>query len=498
MSFLFCRLSAKSPHSATIISYSIVNVHPVSLTFLLISVTITRGVSAGKLTSDTGKSMSVLIGIHTQKGPTMKETENLRTLTSRLLLRPACLNLKVLLKWIGFSVLAGLVVGSFSTLFAKSLQFVTKLRGSEPWLLFLLPVAGIAITFLYHILNQGKDRGTNLIISSIHANEETPIRVAPMIFTATILTHLCGGSAGREGAALQIGGSIGNFLGKFMPISNEDRHILIMCGMTAAFAAVFGTPMAAAIFSLEIVSVGVMHYAALVPCVLAGLIASRFASGMGIHPEQFSILSIPELTISGGVKTILIGIVCAGVSVIFCIVLHQAGSLWKKYVKNQYLRVVIAGFVIIGLTLVLGTRDYLGAGNELIERAIQEEMAHPAAFLLKIIFTSITISAGYKGGEIVPSFCIGATLGCILGQLLGLSPSLCAAMGMVALFCGVTNCPIASVMISFELFGFEAAPYMLLVIAISYAMSGYYGLYSDQTIVYSKHEARYVNQSVHH
>lgn len=429
----------------------------------------------------------------------MIQKHKLREYAHRFYLTRIGHNLIILLKWMGFAILSGLIVGSISTIFARCLQTAIGLRSSFDWLLFLLPAAGLAITALYRICGQANDRGTNFVIASIHANEETPARVAPLIFLSTALTQLCGGSAGREGAALQIGGSIGNLLGKVIHLDDEDRHVLIMCGMSAAFAALFGTPMAAALFSLEIVSVGVMYYSALVPCVLSALIASNFAAGMGIHPEQFSIVSIPEFAVASGLKTILLGILCAGVSIALCMVLHRTSAWMKKHLKNPYARVVAASLSVIVLSLLLPEgQSFLGAGNNLIEKAILEESVLPAAFLLKMLFTAITIGGGFKGGEIVPSFCVGATFGCLFGQLAGISPSLCAAMGMAAVFCGVTNCPMTSILISFELFGFQSAPYMVLVIAVSYAMSGYYGLYADQTIVYSKYHTHLVNRRINH
>ena len=403
-------------------------------------------------------------------------------------------NLLVLLKWTGFSLLSGLLIGGVSTLFATLLGKAIQLRAAYSWLLFLLPIAGLAITALYHFCGQSNDRGTNFVIASIHANEETPARVAPLIFISTILTQLCGGSAGREGAALQIGGSLGNLLGKIVHLDDEDRHVLIMCGMSAAFAAVFGTPMAAAVFAMEVISVGVMYYAALVPCVISSLIASEFAAGFGINPESFHVVNIPELSVITGGKMVIIAVACAAVSIIFCMVLQGVSRLYTRYLPNPYVRIVAASAVIIVITLLLHTTDYMGAGNNLIELAVEEDQTRPLDFLWKIILTALTMRAGFRGGEIVPSFCIGATFGCLMGQLLGLSPSLCAAAGMTALFCGVTNCPITSILIAFELFGFRGVSYYLIAVSISYAVSGYYGLYKDQTIVYSKYKAKYINR----
>ena len=269
---------------------------------------------------------------------------------------------------------------------------------------------------------------------------------------------------------------------------------MIMCGMSAAFAAVFGTPMAAAVFAMEVVSVGVMYYAALLPCVIAAIIAAEFATGMGIDPETFPVHSIPGLTVETGLKMTLIAVGCGILSILFCILLKTVGQLYAKYLKNPYIRIAVAAGVIILITICLNTKDYMGAGSGLIARAIEKGEARPLDFLWKMLLTALTMRAGYRGGEIVPAFSIGATFGCVAGGILGFSPELAAAASMVALFCGVTNCPITAMLISFELFGFSGAAYYLIAISISYAVSGYYSLYKDQTIVYSKYKARYINR----
>ena len=396
------------------------------------------------------------------------------------------------LKWVLIAVIVGCVVGVISSLFALGLGKVTAIRTVHSWLVFCLPLAGLVIVFLYRRF-LGEDGGTNLVLSNIHAREDLPWVMAPLIFVSTLLTHLCGGSAGREGAALQLGGSLGNLLGRFMKMDDQDRRVVVMCGMSAAFAAVFGTPMAAAIFALEVASIGVMYYVGLMPCVFSALIASRFSAGMGIHPEHFNVTLIPDFSLMTAGKTVVLAALCAGVATLLCVVLHRGGHLCKKLIKNPWLRVMAGGLVMIAVLLIRGDQDYLGASVGLIEHAIAGQ-ADWYAFLLKMVLTSVTIGCGFKGGEIVPTFCVGATFGCVMGGILGLSPSLCAACGMVALFCGVTNCPIASLLISFELFGYEAMPFFLISVAVSFLLSGTYGLYHEQTIVYSKYKARLVNQ----
>lgn len=402
-------------------------------------------------------------------------------------------NVKLFTKWAVFSALVGVIVGLYCIVFAKCMNFATNFRVTHEWIILFLPLAGCFIVLLYKIFKYSNDKGTNLVLSTIHAKSEVPLKQAPLIFIATVVTHMFGGSAGREGAALQMGGSIGNQLGRWFKFDDYDKRVMVMCGMSAAFSALFGTPMAAAIFAMEVVSVGVMYYAALVPCVFASLMASKFAGDLGIRPERFHIVSVPHMTFATASQMIILSIMCALISVIFCIILHGTGDIYRKYIKNPFIRIIFSSVLIIILAIIFGI-DYLGAGINVIDEAIAEEKVVYGAFFLKMIFTALTLEAGFKGGEIVPSFFIGATFGCVFGKLIGLSPSLCAAAGMIAVFCGVTNCPITSMLIAFELFGFEGVPYFLLAVSISYMMSGYYGLYHDQTIVYSKYKTEYINR----
>lgn len=403
------------------------------------------------------------------------------------------MNLGNFVKWMLLASLIGVVVGAASTLFAYVLEFVTEFRTENGWIFLGLPAAGVIIVFLYDKFGK-EDGGVNQVFSTIKNRDDVPVMSAPLIFVATALTHLTGGSAGREGAAVQLGGSIANLLGKLFPLDEEDRHVMVMCGMSAAFAALFGTPMAAALFALEVVSVGVMYYTALMPCMIASLIASGFSSSMGVHAEAFHVADIPEFTIINGIKMGILALACAVLSVMFCVALKKTGELYKTYLKNKYVRVLAASAIIIGVTCILGTTDYMGAGANLIVRAIEQGEAEPAAFLWKLLLTAITMKAGFKGGEIVPSFCIGATFGCVFGTLLGLPAPISAACGMVAVFCGVTNCPITAAIIAFEMFGFEGASFYVLAVAICYATSDYYSLYKEQVIVYSKYKAKFVNE----
>ena len=364
-------------------------------------------------------------------------------------------------KWIILAILTGVIVGGASSVFAGCIKGAIKFRTGSPWVFLFLPIAGLIIVFMYQMLDKD-DRGTNQVLSTIRSKDDVPIKSAPLIFVATLLTHLTGGSAGREGAAIQFGGSIGNQLGRIVKLDEFDQHVMVMCGMSAAFSAVFGTPMAAAVFAMEVVSVGVMYYAALLPCVIASIIAAEFAAGLGIHPEVFNVTNIPEITIENGLKMGVIAAGCGAVSILFCIALKIASKIYTKCLKNPYIRVFVAGCVVIVITLFLNTSDYMGAGSELIARAINGR-ARPLDFVWKMVLTAITMRAGFRGGEIVPGFCIGATFGCVCGQIIGFPPELAAAAGMVAVFCGITNCPVTSMLISFELFGFEGVSYLSLI-----------------------------------
>ncbi len=403
---------------------------------------------------------------------------------------------KHFIRWMCFALITGLIVGLVGTVFVKGLTFANNFRLDNPNIIYGLPLAGLFLVFLYRKSGMKEDKGTNQIIATIHAESHVPFRMMPLIFISTIVTHLFGGSAGREGAALQLGGSIGNQLGRWLKLEEADTRLMVMCGMSAAFSAIFGTPLAAVVFAMEVGSIGIMHYAALVPCAASALIASAFALSMGVHPEAFHISEISKFTIMNSLKIVLLAILCGLLSIIFCKLLHFVGHFLKDHFKNAYVRVVVASFVIIALTLLLKTNAYSGAGVNLIEEAFHGEVPK-LSFLWKMLFTAITLGAGFKGGEIVPSFTIGATFGCLFGSLMGLSPSLSGAVGMVSVFCGVTNAPIASLLIGFELFGFDAMKFLLIGVAVSYLFSGYESLYAAQRITYSKLETKYVNAKPH-
>lgn len=397
-----------------------------------------------------------------------------------------------LVKWFLISVGVGVIVGSISSLFGHVLIIANNLRAQYPFIIYTLPAGGLLIVALYRGCRNTSDKGTNTVVASIQESTDIPFRMAPLIFISTTITQLCGGSAGREGAALQLGGSIAKRLGRLYGLNGDSQRTIVMCGMSAGFSALFGTPLAAAVFSMEVVSVGIMHYSALVPCVIASLTAHFVAAFFKVPPEVFPVAGLPAVTPWNLLKLIAFAAVVGGVSIAFCVLLHKAEHLYEKYIKNQYLRIALAGCILILLTLLLGTKEYLGSGMGIIEHIFHEGEAHWYTFLLKMLFTAVTLGAGFKGGEIVPSFTIGAALGCAAAALLGLPVQLVAACGMVGLFCGVTNSPITSLLIAFELFGFEGMPYYLVTVAVSYMVSGQHSLYHKQKIVFSKTRTNYI------
>ena len=402
-------------------------------------------------------------------------------------------NLTRFMKWIVLSCIVGCIVGGIGTLFSFGVQLATQCRTANSWLVWLLPVGGVVIVFCYKVLKMADDKGTNTILESIRSQEHLSVKMAPLIFVSTIITHLFGGSAGREGAALQLGGSLGYQIGKWFHLDEKDLRIITMCGMSAGFSALFRTPLTAAVFSMEVVSVGVMYYSALVPCVLAAIIGYSISGCFGMAAPTYVILGIPSLSILPVLQVILLAALCACISALFCIALHKSGAIYQKYIKNQYLRIVVGGVLVIALAYLFRTTDYLGAGMNIIQDAMTVH-TRPEAFLLKVIFTVITLGAGFKGGEIVPAFFVGATFGNTVGGLLGLNPSLGGAIGLMAVFCGVVNCPITAFIISLELFGMEGASYFLIAAAVSYMLSGYYGLYSNQKILYSKFRPQFIDK----
>ncbi len=396
-------------------------------------------------------------------------------------------------RWLVIAGIIGLLTGLVGTLFNKSISYVTGFRKAHDYIIWFLPLAGLLIVGLYRIFKVDENAGTNTILNSVSSQEKVPFMLAPLIFVSATLTHLFGGSAGREGAALQLGGSIGFQVGRLFRLDGKDKGTLVVCGMAGLFSALFGTPITAVMFSIEVTSVGVFYYSSLVPSVVSALSAYAITLKFCISPERFELVGLPKFSFVPLLKVTVLAIAVAILSIVFCLGLEYSAKYLKKFIKNSYLRILFGGGLIVAITFLIGTQDYNGAGMDIVENALCGQ-AKPFAFALKLILTCITISSGYKGGEIVPTFFIGSTFGCVVGGLLGLDPAFGAAIGLVAMFCGVVNCPVASIILSVELFQTpQSVLFFALACGVSYVLSGYYGLYASQKIVYSKLKNEYIN-----
>ena len=400
---------------------------------------------------------------------------------------------KIFLKWGLLGLLMGLIGGFLGAVFHHALHGVTEVRGQYPWLIFLLPVGGLLIIGLYRVLRLRNNRGTNEIIDAILSGEPVNRLISPVIFTATAITHLFGGSAGREGAALQIGGSTASALAELLSLKEKERTVLIMSGMSAVFAGLFGTPLTATLFTMEFVSVGTIFSPALLPCYLAAFTASSLSGAMGVTAETVVLEQTMSFTAATNAQILVLAMGIGILGIAMCYFFHETEHLAKKWIPNDWLRITLGAAVILILTLLVGDHRYNGAGMDMALAAV-EGHAHWYDFLMKLLFTAVTLAAGFKGGEIVPTFCVGATFGCALGSLLGLDPGFAGALGLVGLFCCVTNSPITAILLSVEMFGSTNLHLFAFVCVIAFVLSGNWGLYSSQVIRFSR--SRFVKK--HH
>ncbi len=398
------------------------------------------------------------------------------------------------LKWVFIALITGAIGGAIGGAFRFCVDIMTDVRTSHEFLIYFLPLAGLVIVFLYHITKLSEEADTNLVIKSIRSDTKVPLLLAPVIFLSTVLTHLFGGSAGREGAALQLGGCIGEQVGDLFHLDEKDMHICVLCGMSGLFSALFSTPVTATIFAMEVISVGIFYYSAFVPCIVSSIVAFYITKLMGLQSMMYSLTNVPQISMWSVIKVAFIGIMCAVVGMLFCLALRYTHKLSAKFLKNEYLRIFVGGVVIVLLTNLIGTR-YNGIGSDVIHSAFVYGDISWYDPLVKILFTAITIGFGFKGGEIIPTLFIGATLGYVAGSFIGLDPAFAAALGMVALFCAVVNCPMASFALSVELFSGGNIVLFAVAISVAFMLSGYYGLYSGQKIVYSKRRARFVDRN---
>lgn len=395
-------------------------------------------------------------------------------------------------KWAAVSVAIGGTVGAVGAAFHHCVDYAAIFSEACPWLLWCLPLAGLAIVGIYRLAGV-EGLGSDAVLDAALKDRRLPWPLVPAIFLGTALTHLCGGSAGREGAALQIGGTIGQGTGRLLRMNGPALRTATLTGMAACFSALFGTPLAAAVFAVTCCNTGMICHAALLPCLLSALTAYGAALALHVEPVRFAVAAVPALTPVSALRTAALAALCGLLSMLFCGVIQGTHRLLARYLSVPWIRAVAGGCALIALTYLTGNRDYNGAGMSVIAAAVQDGNAHPAAFLLKLLFTAVTLGAGFKGGEVVPSLFVGAAFGCTAAPLLGLPAGFGAALGMVSVFCGAANCPVAAILLSAELLGGEGLPLFALACTVSYVLSGSGGLYASQIIPSPKVPALHAN-----
>ena len=395
--------------------------------------------------------------------------------------------LKMFLKWGLLGTLMGAIGGLLGAGFHHALHFVTHVRSEHMWLVFLLPVGGVLTVLIYRVLKMQGNKGTNEIIDATLDGHPVSPAVAPAIFLATATTHLFGGSAGREGAALQLGGSAASMLAKLFKLQERERKVMVMAGMSAVFAGLFGTPLTAALFCMEFESVGTLFTPALLPCYLAAYVASRVSFALGVHAETYLISETFAITLGNVWLYLVLAVLVSFLGIAMCALFHKAEHFAAHRLPNPFVRIVVGGVIIAVLTQIVGDHRFNGAGMDMALAAVAGN-ADWYNFLLKMVFTAVTLAAGFKGGEIVPTFCIGASFGCVLGGLMGLDAGFCGALGLVGLFCCATNSPLASIVLSIEMFGGANVYAFALVCVICFVLSGNSGLYASQILQFSKAE----------
>jgi H+/Cl- antiporter ClcA len=394
-----------------------------------------------------------------------------------------------LLRWTPIAALAGAMGGAASAVLLISLEWATATRESHHWLIALLPVAGLAVGCMYLYLGRSVEAGNNLILDEVHDPKATiPIRMTPLILLGTFLTHLFGGSAGREGTAIQTGASLADQLARPFRMNTRDRRILLMAGISAGFASVFGVPLSGAVFGMEVLAIGAVGYEAIAPCFVAAFVGDLTTRGLGVHHSIYHVTGTPAMSLRGLALAAVAGMFFGLAGMAFARLTHAIGHVFKRWVRWPPLRPFIGGVIVAVAVYALGTTKYIGLGLPTIAAAFTGPLPR-YDFAAKLLFTAVTLGAGFKGGEVTPLFFIGATLGNALSPVLPLPTSLLAGMGLVAVFAGAANTPIASTLMAIELFGAEAGAFAGVACVFSYLFSGHSGIYGSQRVFSNKSDA---------
>jgi H+/Cl- antiporter ClcA len=390
-------------------------------------------------------------------------------------------------KWILLASAVAVLAGSASALFLFALDWATHTRQANRWLIWLLPVAGFVVGWVYLKFGQHVEAGNNLLIDEIHDPKKViPLRMAPLVLAGTVISHLFGASVGREGTAVQMGGALADQITRLLRLKHEDRRIILMAGISAGFSSVFGTPLAGAIWGLEVLAIGRLRYDAILPCMVSAIVADQVSLLAGVHHTRYLIPEIPHLSLWGMTAMVLSGAVFGLAGKVFADATHALGGWMKKLMSYAPLRPLVGGAVVATVVMLFGADRYIGLGIPTIVEAFEKQL--PAYdFAAKMAFTIASLASGFKGGEVTPLFYIGATLGNALAPLLNMPFPLLAGVGFVAVFAGAANTPIASTLMAIELFGAEVGVYASIACVISYLFSGHTGIYRAQRVGHAKH-----------